>query len=145
MSVKAPPQARQCRLVSGIVAQLALGQRLDLWQTGALVAFGKHHVEADDAHAMLIDQLVHEFGKDLPVPGPAPHLGQTFFVNIEHDYARIERLGHGGHQSPVVESILDFINHSQTHISHCMAQKDQQQDHRQQDGDGACFQDSIPT
>ena len=79
---------------AGLVLELRLGQLPQALEAGTFVRLGKDDVEPQQGNLLPVEQFIGQFGQPVAPPGPAPDLGQAFFVDVDDDDAFIQCARH---------------------------------------------------
>ena len=79
---------------------------MELSQARTGVGLGKHHVEAQNHDAVLVEQFRDQVRHLVPTPRPASQLRQTLFVDIENDNLVVFGIGRGEFQTRVIDDVV---------------------------------------
>ena len=116
-----------------LITQLGSREQLQLFQLRAVVGFGKHHVNTYQCDMVIVKQPVNQVRNFVATPGPAPYLGQAFFVDVNDHDTVIQRPGHGGAQPSIVDDVIQVINNANVQQAGGMHQGQQQWNQRDRD------------
>ena len=95
-----------------------LGQGLELLQARAGVGLGEHGVKAQQGDRLLLEEGVGQARHVVAGPGPPPHLGQAFFIDVDDHHPLVQRGGHGGAQARVVDDVVEAVQHAHGRHTH---------------------------
>ena len=121
--------------VALVVAQRSFGQLVQHGETGALVTFGEHYVEAHRLHLVAVEQLVDDRRQGVARPGPAAHCRETALVDVENHDAVVDRAGQRPLQAEVVRQVLQLVEQRHRDQAHRVADEHRHDHEAQQDPD----------
>ncbi len=97
-------------LVLGVALQFLLSELAQCTQSGALVFLREYNVEADDAHLVMVEQLVEHRTELVAAPRPAAFGRQAFLVDVDDHDPRIDVAGHRQAQTRVINDVFEAID-----------------------------------
>ena len=77
-----------------LIAQVFPGKLTKPLQTGAVIRFREHDVEARYQGLLSSENLVRQIGHPVAWPGPPSNFGQAFFVKVDDDDPLVQRSRH---------------------------------------------------
>ena len=95
-----------------------------------MVSLGKNHIEPHERNLLFLKQGIDQLRQLVAPPRPAPDFTQTFFIHIHNNDALIERHGHRGAQTRVVDDVIQTLQHAQARNADCMQQSQHQRSKR---------------
>jgi len=105
-------QVLQRRLERADVLESRLGQFLEYWHAGTLVGLGKHDVEPDEPHAVLVEEPLQQGDDLVPAPGPAAQRArvEAALVDVQNDDAVVNCARHGQPQPVIVDDVVELVD-----------------------------------
>jgi hypothetical protein len=85
--------------------------------------FRKYDVESDNAHLVVIEELVKHRAELVAAPWPTALHCEAFLVNIDDDDSRIHIPRHRQAQARIVDNVFESIDEGNWEVAGCMAGK----------------------
>src|SRR5436190_8689292 len=108
VEVEARPQGGISGLELRDVLQLRLSEPVEDVDARARIALCPYHVERHELHALALEELVEELRHEIAAPGPATHLAEALFIDVEDDDAVVAPARHRHREPRVVHDVVQL-------------------------------------
>ena len=106
-----------------VVAQAVAGQLAQQAAGRGIEGLGEGDVEADHAHAIVVEQPIEDARQHIAPPGPVAEFRQAVFVDVGDDDAPIHRAGRGEIELQVVDQVVELLQQRQAEVAAHMEQE----------------------
>ena len=123
--VKGAAQALERQLECRVIFQLRTADGFQRLQAGTAVRLRKNHVKAEHGNFVRIEKLGNQGRQLVAAPWPAPHLGQTPFIDIENDDTLVNAAFRRQTEAGIVDESVQGVDQRNLVDFSCMAKKTQ--------------------